>query len=221
MPYKDRSVYTGIYKIQSTIHPERCYIGSAVNIRRRWLNHKWNLSHNSHRNPLLQRHYNKYGADDLQYSIVAICDKEELRPIDGIIRPEQFFIWAYDPFFNINKTAGSRMGAVLSEETREKCRQSHLGKKRPAEVIAKRRGLKLSKETRKKMSEAKKGFRHSDESRKKMSEARKGNTSGGFSKGHVPWNKGKKTGPQSKKLVKRRIASIRKAWELKKELNNV
>jgi hypothetical protein len=54
-----------------------------------------------------------------------------------------------------------------------------------------------------------------------MSEARKGNkTNGGFSKGCVPWNKGEKTGPQSKELVRRRIASIRKAWELKKEINN-
>lgn len=220
MPYKDRNVYTGIYKIQSTIHPERCYIGSAINIGSRWLNHKWNLSHNSHRNPRLQHHYNKYGADDLQYSIVAICDKEELRPIDGMIRPEQFFIWAYDPYFNINKIAGSRMGAVLSEETREKCRQSHLGKKRPAEVIAKIRALRHSKETRRKMSEAKKGFKHSDESRKKMSEAHKGNPNR-YSKGRVPWNKGRKTGPQSEELVRRRMASIRKARELKKELNNV
>jgi DNA-binding NtrC family response regulator len=36
---KDPAVLSGIYKIQSTIHPDRFYIGSARNIKGRWQLH--------------------------------------------------------------------------------------------------------------------------------------------------------------------------------------
>jgi group I intron endonuclease len=112
---------SGIYKIQSKIHPERCYIGSAVNIRHRWGNHLWHLKKNTH-NPKLQNHYNKYGKDDLVFSILVICNKEELIPVDGIIWLEQSFIYAYRPWFNVSSMAGSNLGLRLTKEQCEKRR---------------------------------------------------------------------------------------------------
>jgi len=119
---------SGIYKIESKVHPDRIYIGSAVNIRHRKGGHFLTLKKEIHKNPKLQAHYNKYGADDLTLSVVAVCDKDELIPINGIVRPEQFFIWAYNPWFNVNKIAGSPIGMRPSMETRRKISEAQIGR---------------------------------------------------------------------------------------------
>jgi group I intron endonuclease len=95
---------SGIYQIQSKIKPERIYIGSGVNIQSRWWYHARKLRNNIHDNKRLQNHYNKYGVEDLVYSVLLSCDR------DSLISTEQFFIDALNPFFNICKTAGSTLG---------------------------------------------------------------------------------------------------------------
>lgn len=130
---------SGIYKIESSVHPDRLYIGSAVCIRRRKNDHFWSLENQTHKNPKLQAHYNKYGKDDLIFSVIAICNKGDLMPTDGVIWLEQLFINAYKPWFNIAKIAGSNIGIkrsketikkltgrVVSEESRQKNREAHL-----------------------------------------------------------------------------------------------
>ena len=47
---------SGIYQIQSIIKPEKKYIGSAINIRKRWHIHLCNLRKNKHHSKKLQRH---------------------------------------------------------------------------------------------------------------------------------------------------------------------
>ena len=101
---------TGVYKIESISHPDRLYVGSAVNIRNRWRIHRDDLRYGRHHSKKMQRHYNKYGLNDLVFSVIGVCEKKELKPINKIIRPEQFFIWAYNPYFNCCPIAGSRMG---------------------------------------------------------------------------------------------------------------
>lgn len=150
---------TGIYKIQSNTNPSKFYIGSANNIYSRFNNHKCDLRKNKHANKKLQYHYNKYGEGDLILSVVAICDKEELIPIDKIIRPEQFFIWAYNPWFNILEIAGKPpckygednpfYGKQHTEETKQKLSEANkgktpwLGKKHSWETIEKMRLSKI------------------------------------------------------------------------------
>jgi group I intron endonuclease len=102
-PLKYKKI-TGIYKIQSAIKPERIYIGSGVNIQRRWWCHLSKLRNNKHENSKLQRHFNKYGEVDFQFSILLGCNENDL------IKIEQYFIDSYNPFFNICKTAGSTKG---------------------------------------------------------------------------------------------------------------
>jgi group I intron endonuclease len=128
---------SGIYKITSIIKPKKIYIGSAVNLHRRWQEHMLKLKKKLHHNPKLQAHFNKYGDSDLLYSVIIFCIKEEL------IEQEQFFMDLYDPWFNICKKANSRLGVALSDETKEKLRQANLGKK-------------LSEETKRRMSIAQK-----------------------------------------------------------------
>lgn len=166
---------SGIYKIQSKIKPNRIYIGSAVDIGDRWRCHLKGLRNNKHHSQKLQRHYNKYGEVDLQFSILLSCEKADL------IRTEQYFIDSYNPYFNNAKIAGSTLGYKHSIETCKKNSEA-------------RRGKKLSEEHKKNISlhsshhKSNLGKKASFESRKKMSISQKGlNT---WSKGKPSWNKG-------------------------------
>ena len=175
---------SGIYQIQSKIKPERIYIGSATNINQRWTRHLIMLRNNKHHSPKIQQHFNKYGINDLQFSILLGCKKEDL------IKNEQFFIDSYNPWFNICKIAGSNLGRKFSKEVRKKISESHIGLKQSEETIQKRvivnkgnkyalgNNFKHTKEARKKISESKKGNKNpnygkhpSEETKKKMSEA--------------------------------------------------
>lgn len=151
----------GIYKIQSKIKPDRFYIGSSCNIKQRWCKHIGDLKRNRHLNPKLQAHYNKYGIEDLQFSIIILdCKKEEL------VILEQYFLDICKPWFNICQIANSTFGRILSEETKQKisvARKGQVsnfkGKKHRPESIEKisknggkgNRGKTLSEETKQKM----------------------------------------------------------------------
>jgi len=175
---------SGIYKIQSKIKPERIYIGSAVNIKNRWNNHLKALRKGIHNNKL-QRHYNKYGEADLQFSILLGCGEEDL------LKTEQYFLDSYNPYFNICRKAGSVLGCKwkLSEETKKKMSNSRMGFKASKETrtkqsnAAKKRGSnnkgkhwKLTNEQNICKSKRQKGRERppiTEETRRKMSEAQK------------------------------------------------
>ncbi|MCK9281568.1 MAG: NUMOD3 domain-containing DNA-binding protein [Melioribacteraceae bacterium] len=155
---------TGIYKIQSIIKPERIYIGSATDTKNRWIVHKMHLRKGDHHSPKLQRHYDKYGENDLVFSLIIGCDKEDL------IKIEQFYLDTYKPIFNNCSIAGNTLGFKMSDETKlkmSKMRMGHPGWNK---------GKKWSEESRAKMSIARRnrpsgmlGHKHSEESRFKMS----------------------------------------------------
>ena len=77
---------TGIYKIQSKTKPERFYIGSAVDIKHRWWGHKSDLLKDEHHSSKLQRHVNKYGFDDLDFSVEEECIKDDLLKEESVDR---------------------------------------------------------------------------------------------------------------------------------------
>lgn len=95
---------SGIYMIRSLRKPDRIYIGSAGNIYKRWYYHSRRLLLNIHENKRLQNHYNKYGKEDLIFTLMLGCDKSDL------ISVEQYFLDVYNPFFNICKKAYSSLG---------------------------------------------------------------------------------------------------------------
>lgn len=82
-------IYSGIYKFESKID-NRCYIGSSVNLKRRYNKHKYELNSCLHGNIHLQRFVIKYGFDNLKYSIIEYCDKEKLE------ERETYYINKYD-----------------------------------------------------------------------------------------------------------------------------
>jgi group I intron endonuclease len=167
----------GVYKIESKINPQRVYIGSSKDITHRWKEHIKRLKNHTHNNRKLVRHFDKYGVEDFQFSILLCCDIEELLSV------EQYFIDIYNPYFNISKIAGSCLGCKHTEESKKQRSISHIG------LNTWKKGSKNSDETRKLMSIAhlgKKpnlGRKFSEETKKKMSIKKIGNTNG-FKKGH-------------------------------------
>lgn len=162
-----REILSGIYKIQSKTKTDRCYIGSALDIYIRWRIHKRDLVRQRHHAKKLQNHFNKYGIDDLFFSIVAICDKKELEPIDKIIRPEQFFIWAYNPYFNSSPTAGSNIGVKMSVSARRK--QSLAKKGKYAGKNHPNFGKPMPEDLKERLRLGNIGRKQSDETRRKRS----------------------------------------------------
>jgi len=159
---------SGIYKIQSLIKPERCYVGSAVDIKKRWNGHLHDLRNYKHHSIKLQNHYNKYGEKDLIFSILELHDSVNL-----LIR-EQYFIDTCNPFFNILPTAGNHLGAKRSIESCKKISEAKKGNKNYMF------GRTQSKEMRDKVSLSLKGNKHalghnhSEETKRKISIASTG-----------------------------------------------
>ncbi len=60
---------SGIYKIANIVTGD-FYIGSSINIDKRFSRHKSDLKKQKHCNQILQRTCNKYGFDNLQFEIV-------------------------------------------------------------------------------------------------------------------------------------------------------
>lgn len=204
---------TGIYQISSRLKPTYSYVGSAVNITKRWRVHLHHLRHGEHHSQKLQRHYDKYGESDLVFSVITGCEREQL------ISMEQFYIDAFKPWFNGTPTAGSRLGSHASEETRRRLSISHInmseeGRKNISIAAKGRKHRPMSDETKLKLSIAHKGKILTEEHKKKLSDSHKGQKTW-LGKHHTKESiekisrakKGKKLKPQSKETIER----IRKA----------
>lgn len=100
----------GIYKITCIIN-NKCYVGSSINIRNRWSEHKSKLKKNKHHSIFLQRSWNKYKERNFIFEIVEECEKTK----EIILEREQFYIDSLSPSFNILKIAGSPLGTKRSD----------------------------------------------------------------------------------------------------------
>lgn len=114
---------SGIYKISNAID-DRFYIGSAIDLKKRWAEHISTLRNGTHRNRHLQRFVDKYGDDNLEFEIVELCNE------DVILAREQYYIDLMNPSFNLSPTAGSNKGIVFSKEVRKRMSLSKIGLKR-------------------------------------------------------------------------------------------
>lgn len=132
---------SGIYKITNTITND-FYIGSSIDVNKRFLQHLNKLLNKTHRNCYLQRSYNKYGKETFIFELLYKCPKEYL------IILENKCIEVFNPKYNLKRSENNRV--VHSEETKIKIGLA--GKNR-----------NVSEETRKRISEGKKGHTKSSE----------------------------------------------------------
>ena len=148
---------SGIYQIENQINGKR-YIGSAVNIRYRWVRHLNDLRRGEHHNRHLQRAFNKYGEATFVFKVL-----EETK-LESLIGREQRYFDTLNPEYNISPTAGSSLGVRYTEETRAKMRVTHMGERSPNYGKFGEQhpmyGKRHSAETRAKMSKAHTGERN-------------------------------------------------------------
>ncbi len=139
----------GIYKIENLI-TKKVYIGSAVNMHKRFHAHRYNLKNKKHHSLKLQRSWDKYGESNFAFCPLIVCS------VSNLIMYEQILINGYDSVkrgLNSNPTAGSSLGYRHSKETIEKLKK--IQKSRSPETAKKiadsRRGVKMSDDARKNM----------------------------------------------------------------------
>lgn len=118
---------SGIYKITNLING-KVYIGSAVNIQKRWRREKQGKEINIY----FVRALKKYGIENFKFEILEECEKEKL------IEREQYYIDKYylnkkgkfikSRGYNINPIAGSTLGYKHTKTTKKMLSESHKGK---------------------------------------------------------------------------------------------
>lgn len=152
---------TGVYEIVNIINGKR-YIGSNVNINKRFKTHKRQLKKGTHHSILLQRAYNKYGTDYFKYRVICKCDKNYKQFI------EQLYLDSMKPEYNISKSSKCPMlGRKHSQESIEKFKKRNVAKGEDHYLYNK----KVPKQHKKNMLEARKRNKkpRTQESRQNMS----------------------------------------------------
>lgn len=157
-----RYMICAVYKIYNKIN-RKIYIGSSINIKKRFSDHKNKLKKNKHHNNHLQNAWNKYGNRNFEFKIIEICDKT-LR-----LQKEQFYLDNINPEYNIALSSSAPMeGRKHSKKT------IRIFKNRDMTYlikIAKKR--KWTKAQRLARAKLRKGYRHSEKTKKKMSKIAK------------------------------------------------
>lgn len=160
---------SGVYYILNKKN-NKIYIGSSKRINRRFYEHRYFLNNQNHGNEHLQKAWNKYGEDNFEFGIIEIFNgnDDELRDVEQIWM-DYFSSYNKDVGYNISAFAEGSGGYIVSEQTREKLKNFHMGRK-------------ASEETKQKLSSQRKGElngffgkQHTEESRQKMRKAKLGN----------------------------------------------
>lgn len=202
---KSRKEYykiSGIYNIYCTSTGKN-YIGSAVNLYQRYIDHTKTLRISKHGNARLQNAWNKYGEDTFIFFVL-----EKVEDKINLISREQFYLDLYQSYdskkgFNICTNARSSLGTKRSPETRKiqsdlkKGKSPHnkgisMGEAQKIKISDSKKGTipwmkgrTHTEASKMKMSLSHKGKVFSEETRLKLSESRKGKNNHFFGKHHT------------------------------------
>lgn len=149
-----------IYKIKNTKNGKE-YIGSSVDVERRWGQHQRLLMRGEHNNQHLQNAWEKYGGNKFEFSVI-----EKIGGKEDLLEREQYYLDKRDPEYNIALDAKAPMkDKHHSKYVRQKIREAREGEKNPFY-----------------------GHSHSEETKQIMSEQRSGKDNPMYGKdGDVSW----------------------------------
>lgn len=165
---------------------DKSYIGQTQDLKRR-------MSRHLKSNFLVGKALRKY--DDWEvYILHTVKTRDEANRIE--IEEIRNFNSIAPNGYNLTRGGEGISGYKLSEETKVKMSQSHLGKQSPTKgknyseevkkkMSAAHKGYKHTKETREKIRKARLGYKHSEEAKTKMSLVCKGKKRKPFSKEHL------------------------------------
>lgn len=148
----EKEIKSGIYKI-TNIENGKLYIGSAVNIKKRFSVHKSLLNNNKHHSRYLQHSWNKHTFEKFIFEVL-----EYVKDLKMLIDREQHWLDELESYniengYNMCEIAGSVFGLTHTNETKLKMRNTKLGKP----TWNKGKTNIYSEETIKKMSDSKIG----------------------------------------------------------------
>ncbi len=189
---------SGIYQIRNLVNG-KVYIGSSVDVHKRYRQHAVDLRGDRHPNIYLQHAWDKYGVGNFKFEVLITCYP------DALIFYEQQFLDQWVPEYNLSTVAGR---VEFTDEVRRKISEGNkgkpgvnLGRKFPKsfgrkiskskkgvpnpKVSAALKGRKLPLEQRHKISEAMREHEKSITHKRKLSEALKGNQNGKANKGRM------------------------------------
>ena len=145
----------GLYKITNIVNG-KFYIGSSIDIQRRWRDgHISKLNCGNHDNLHLQRAWNKYGQTRFKFELYRICTPTNLLGEEQ----KELDCWVGNPMcYNMRKSATCPVapGEHRTEEVKRKISDTQKGKPR------------WNKQQRKQMGVQRKGRKHSNETLKKF-----------------------------------------------------
>lgn len=130
---------SGLYRIRNTIDG-KVYVGSAVNLKKRWFHHRKLLRKGTHHSAHLQRAWIKYGEACFVFEVLELCNRECLLDLEQGLLDQVYGMNGY----NMTPTAYSQLGRRHSEET--KARIAAAMRKREF-TEAHRRALSVAKRT--------------------------------------------------------------------------
>lgn len=112
---------SGIYCIINTFNNKR-YIGQAVDIQKRWHQHRTNKGSNI----LLQHAFKKYGIENFEFIVLEYVPKDKELLTQAEQKWLDFFIeqGKWDRLYNLNPTAESSLGRKVSDKTKDKLKDA-------------------------------------------------------------------------------------------------
>jgi len=136
---------SGVYAITNLSNGHR-YIGSSIDIYRRWGQHRRQLRKGTHSNQILQRAWDKYSEDTFEFSILIVCSEHDT------LLNEQRFLDTVKPEYNIAVCAEApSRGLHFSEEHRRKIGEANsrrvLSDETKAKISASKTGVALPTRT--------------------------------------------------------------------------
>lgn len=106
---KELSKRSGIYIIKCILN-NKCYIGSSINIRRRYREYHSDFKNRKSHNQYLQNSFLKYSLANFTFDVLEFCNKEVL------IDREKHFINMIKPEYSIDYEVTSNRSSLKSKE---------------------------------------------------------------------------------------------------------
>jgi|694.fasta_scaffold04147_11 hypothetical protein len=125
----------GIYQIINIVNNKR-YIGQSIDIKNRFIRHKYQLNKNIHDNKKLQNAWNKYGKQSFKFEILIKCNKEllkklEKQEVEKIAEHSYNISKNYDNLYGKNNPFYGKTHNQITKEKMSLIAKSRTGNKNP------------------------------------------------------------------------------------------